>query len=79
MSKNLKHLMNIHEAAQALHKLFVDSPWYIRTQVLSVPPDRQVVTDKREQQEIVVYVRTRAAGGQLTSYNSWPVRYEIGA
>ncbi len=80
MSRNLKHLTNIHEAAQELHKRLLGVSWYLRCQVFSQPPERTAATDKREKREIVVYVKdlqTAEAGG-MTTFNSWPVRYEQG-
>jgi hypothetical protein len=81
VSKNLSHMTSIQEAAQELHKMLLGTPWYIRIQVMSQPPtDRSAVTDKQEKRDIVVFVRTKAAlGGPLTTFKSWPVRYELGA
>lgn len=79
MSRNLKHLTSIHEAAQELHRLLLGASWYIRCQVFSLPPEKAAATDKREKREIVVYVKDLAAAGGMTTFNSWPVRYEQGA
>ncbi len=79
MSKNLRHLTSIHEAAQELHRRFVGVPWYLRCQVLSSPPESGPVGGLRDKQEIIVYVRTKAAlENNLITFNSWPVRYELG-
>lgn len=77
--KKLQHLTSIHEAAQELHKRFLGVPWYINCQVISQPPERAATTDKQEKREIVVYVRDiEAAENGMTTFNSWPVRYEQG-
>ncbi len=79
MSRNLSHLTSIHEAAQELHKLLLGAPWYIRCQVFSHPPERGAATDKKEKREIVVYVKDqKAVDSGITTFNSWPVRYEQG-
>lgn len=80
MSRNLKHLTSIHEAAQELHKRLLGVPWFIRCQVFSQSPERAAATDKREKREIVVYVKDLQAAevGGMTTFNSWPVRYEQG-
>ncbi len=80
MSKKLQHLTNIHEAAQELHRLLLGVSWYIRCQVFSHPPERAATTDKQERKEIVVYVKDVGAGENsgMTTFNSWPVRYEQG-
>lgn len=76
MSKNLRHLTSVHEAAQELHKLLLGSPWYVACQVLSRRHAPGAVTTKQHQQEIVVTVTDVAAtAGALTDFNSWPVRY----
>lgn len=77
--KNLSHLSNIHEAAQELHRLLLGSPWYINVQVVSQPPDAGPTTDKRERQDIVVFVRdAEKLTGGMNNFRSWPVRYELG-
>jgi hypothetical protein len=73
--KNLKHLSNIHEAAQELHKRLIGSSWYIRAQVLSLPPEAGPVQSREERREIVVYTKEAGITGPET-FNSWPVRYE---
>lgn len=77
MPKRLLHLTNIHEAAQALHKLLLGTPGYLRSQVITTPSKTGavIVPDKCE---IVVYVTTEEylSGGSV--FNTWPVRYEIG-
>lgn len=77
--KNLQHLTNVHEAAQDLHKMFCNSDWYIRAQVITMPPKTGAVTNKREVVEIVVYVRDLEAKNGPDTFKSWPVRYELGA
>ncbi len=79
MSKNLSHLTNVHAAAQELHRLFLGTSWYINCQVLSLPPDRSIISGRQEKQEIVVYVRDlAAAAGNTANFNTWPVRYALG-
>lgn len=78
MSKNFRHMSNIHEAAQELHRLFLGSSWYIRCQVMSLPPEKSAATDKKEKREIVVYVNDLSVN-PIDNFNSWPVRYEKGA
>lgn len=81
MSRQLTHMTNIHQAAQELHKRFQGVAWYIDCRVLSLPPERTAATDKQERREIVVYVRNKEAaeGNAMTTFNSWPVRYEVGS
>lgn len=81
MNRKLQHLTNIHEAAQELHRRLLGVPWYIRCQVFTHPPDRAATVDKQERREIVVYVKDlkAAEAGGMTTFNSWPVRYEQGA
>ncbi len=80
MNRHLSHLTNIHEAAQELHRRLQGVSWYIDVRVISSPPERAAATDKQEKREIVVYVRTKEAveANAMTSFNSWPVRYEVG-
>lgn len=75
--KNLKHLTNIHEAAHELHKRLLGSPWYIRIQVMTQPPASGPVSNKEEKKEIVVFVRDESQASGPTTFNSWPVRYEV--
>ena len=78
MSKNISHLTSIHQAAQELHKRLLNVPWYICCKVVSQPPVTTAATDKKEKREIVVYVNDLDAVGALQTFNSWPVRYELG-
>lgn len=79
MSSRLPHLTSIHDAAQELHKLFLGAPWYLRCQVYSHPPERLAATNKQERREIVVYVSDMNAANGMTTFHSWPIRYEQGA
>ncbi len=79
MSKNLSHMTNIHEAANELHKLLVNSPGYIGTQVMSLPETSSIVTSKQDKRYIVVYVKSEEYLLKESSFNSWPVRYGLGA
>lgn len=81
MAKNMRHMTSVHEAAQELHKRFLGVPWYINVQVMTIQPEKnQAAVDKAQKQEIVVFVRTAAdlQKGALSTFNSWPVRYEVG-
>jgi len=78
MSKNLKHLTSIHEAAQELHRRLLGIPWYIGCQVFSLPPEQGAAIDKQERREIVVFVRDIDQTFGMSTFNSWPVRYEKG-
>lgn len=82
MAKNMRHLTSVHEASQELHKRLLGLSWYINVQVMAIQPEKdQAAIDKGLKQEIVVFVRTaedlKKAG--MSTFNSWPVRYEIGA
>lgn len=79
MSKQLRHLTNIHQAADELHKRLLGLPNYIRCQVFTHSPERQAVVDKHETKEIVIFVKDlQAANNGMIQFNSWPVRYEQG-
>lgn len=79
MSKNLKHMTSIQEAAQELHKLLLGTPGYLRTQVMSEPEVRGPVTTKQDTRTIVVYYNNSNSLSGPTTFNSWPVRYELGS
>ncbi len=79
MSKNLSHMTSIHEASQELHRMFLNSSWYLRCQVMSQPEERTAVTSKQEARTIVVYVKDLDAANGPVVFKSWPVRYELGA
>ncbi len=76
--KNLKHLTNINDAAHELHKMLVNNDWYITIQVMAKAKVKSQVSDKRDYREIVVFVKTNEAIRPDFTFNSWPVRYELG-
>lgn len=79
MSNQLRHLTNIHQAADELHKRLLGLPNYIRCQVFTHSPERKAAVDKHEWKEIVIFVKDpQDAGNSMTQFNSWPVRYEQG-
>jgi hypothetical protein len=78
VSKNLRHMTSIQEAAQELHRRLLGAPWYIGVQVMTHSAAKGPVSSKQDKQEIVVFVRDLAGVGSLTTFNSWPVRYELG-
>jgi hypothetical protein len=79
MSKNLRHMTSIQEAANELHKLLLGTPGYIRTQVMSSPETAGPVTNRQDKRAIVVYVRSADNLSEPSVFNSWPVRYELGS
>ena len=78
MSKNLSHLTNINEAAAALRKSLLPYKWFIDTSVYQPVISRDIVVDKKDTREIIVYVTDQSHVIGPSLYHSWPVRYAVG-
>ena len=67
-----------YDAAANLRKSLLAYKWFVDVSVLHRNVVNTFVKNKSDTREIVVYVTDNEHIQDKTTYNSWPVRYEIG-